>query len=113
DFAVTVMGGIRVWVGKGGFSLAKRVVRLSATRPLVKAEVEVMGEGGKSLGKTERALAKTDAEGRYEVFWEQEPGDVKKVVATGFDADGFWARVEVVPFAIFVPHEEVVFAFGS
>lgn len=112
DFTVTVVGALRVWIGKGGFSLAKKEVRLSASRPVVKIEIEVRDPDGKVLGKVERP-AGADTEGRFIASWEQEPGTVGRVIVTGHDADGFWSRVEVVPFSVFIPHEEVVFTTGS
>jgi outer membrane protein OmpA-like peptidoglycan-associated protein len=113
DFTVTMVGALRVWVGPGGFSLARRLVRLSASRPLTKAEIEVQDPAGKILGRVERAIPGPDSEGRYVAGWDQEPGEVRRVLVKGFDADGFWAGVEIVPFALFIPHDEVVFAFGK
>ena len=112
DFSVTVAGGITISVGRGGFSLEKRLVRFSGSGKLVRAEVEVKDEGGKSIGKVERTLTGTSASGLYETTWEAQPVAIGRVIITAYDAGGAWARVEVIPFSIFIPHEEVVFASG-
>jgi outer membrane protein OmpA-like peptidoglycan-associated protein len=114
DFAVTVLEPLKIRVEKGGFSLNRKVVRVTASRPLVKAEVELRSPEGKVLGKVERALSAPDSEGRFEVAWEQqEAGTIGRVIVVGHDSAGFWARVEVVPLSIYIPHDEVIFDTGS
>ena len=110
EFDVTVAGNVRIRVGRGGFSLAERRVRFSAPegKP-VRAELVVLGKEGQTLGKVGGPVRRS-SEGLYELVWQAEPGDVAKVVVTAYEEGGAWARVEVIPFAIFVPHKEVVFA---
>jgi outer membrane protein OmpA-like peptidoglycan-associated protein len=113
DFSVTVVGELAVQVAQGGYSPAKRLVRFTGSRPLQKATIELLDKDGKSLGKVERLLDDPKL-GRYEARWEQqESGEIGRVVLTAHDRDGFWARVEITPFSIFIPHDEVVFASGS
>ena len=110
DFSVTVAGDVSIKVGRGGFSLEKKVVRFSANGPVVRAELEVRDGEGKVLGKVERKLSGKNSQGLYEVTWEAEPGAIGRVIVKAYNTGGAWARVEVVPFSIFIPHEEVVFA---
>jgi outer membrane protein OmpA-like peptidoglycan-associated protein len=109
DFEVQVVGGLKVSVGAGGFSLNKRRVLLSASRPLVKVELELRDAEGGVLAKVERPLSGAQGDGRFEARWDPVEGQIGKVLATGHDGEGFWASVEIVPFAIFIPHDEVVF----
>jgi outer membrane protein OmpA-like peptidoglycan-associated protein len=109
EFEVRVVAGLKVSVGAGGFSLNQRYVRLSSSRPLVRVELELRDAQGKTLGKVERALSGALPDGRFEARWDPVAGSIAKVLATGHDGEGFWASVEIVPFAIFIPHDEVVF----
>lgn len=110
EFDVTVAGNLAIRVGRGGFNLERKLVRFEATQGKpVRARVEVLGKNGQTLGKTERPVGRND-EGRFAVEWQAEAGDVAKVVVTAYDEGGAWSRVEVIPFATFIPHKEVVFA---
>jgi outer membrane protein OmpA-like peptidoglycan-associated protein len=113
DFAVTVGGGLRIFVGRGGFSLARKEVRLNAEGRPVKVEIEIQAKDGSTLGKVERTLGEPDAQGRYVATWEARDGDEAKVIVTAYDAMGAWSRVEILPFSVFIPHKEIVFASGK
>lgn len=109
SFGVAVLSPLELDPASISLDLAKRTLAVSANRPLAKAEVQLVGEGGTVLGTQTAVLADKS---RPSFSWSAE-GEILKLVVTGADPAGFLTRLELSPWSYAIPHDDVVFAPGS
>lgn len=96
--------------------LAERKLRLRTNRPVVKVELSLMSDAGTPLGFSELEWGGAEVGGAepIELDWTtQGPGNLMRIHLKGYDRDGFFGGVELFPWRIDIPHEEVSFATGS
>lgn len=89
---------------------AKRLV-VRANRPLAAVELTLTADDGGPLGTRE-----IDAGGAARVELPIEPeraATILRIGLRGRDADGFFGGLELFPWRVDIPHEEVLFASGS
>jgi len=110
-FEVEVLPPLALSVDRADLDLEARRLVVDASRPLTHLEVSVFGPGGAEVGASSvgvPGVARTDLE------WVQEPDtEAVKLVLTGSDANGFAARLELLPWTYLIPHEDVVFETAS
>jgi outer membrane protein OmpA-like peptidoglycan-associated protein len=90
-------------------SLQDRRLEIWASRPLVRAEVELVSLGGVVLARETAVLA--DPQRPY--FTWTADGEVLELVVTGADRSGYESRLELSPWSYAVPHEDVIFPSGQ
>jgi outer membrane protein OmpA-like peptidoglycan-associated protein len=112
DVEVELLPLLRLDIAREDVDLEARELRLEASRPLEKVKISVISDTGAPLGTTERA-AQTDAQGRVVARWEQTPGRVLRISVQGTDRHGFFAGVDLHPWQIDIPHEDVEFPTGE
>jgi len=110
DVATELLPPLAVTVAPSDVDLADRVLRFSASRPLSRAQITLMADTGTPLGTEEVSFADTE---RYEIRWSQPAGNLMRITLTAWDADGFFGGVDLFPWRIDIPHEELNFASGS
>lgn len=112
SFTVVKHPALGIRLQPGSLDLAQRRLSVVLDRPAGKVEVLALGLGGAQLG---HGLVPTSvpAGTPVDVEWKQSPGEVLKLKIRGFDADGFWSELELVPWSYSIPHEDVVFATDS
>lgn len=93
--------------------LAARTMVLKSTRKTAKVELEVTSDEGQPLGQTEVAFEDAAAGAPLPVAWNQADGTVLKIAVKVHDPDGFYYGIELYPWRIDIPHEEVNFATNS
>ncbi len=87
---------------------------LVSNHPVTRVELEVMDDERKVIGKSSFRVAEADLGERTQITWEQSlPGNIFRIDAKAYDAFGYWAGVEIIPWTLQIPHEDVVFASGS
>ena len=65
-------------------------------------------------GKSTFRVPEADQGERTKITWEQNlPGNIFRIDAKAYDAFGYWAGVEIIPWTLQIPHEDVVFGSGS
>lgn len=100
-----------VTVSPGDVDLVARSLRLASSRPISRVEISVMSDTGTPLGTTETEVGEEG--GRYLARWEQSKGTVLRISVKALDAHGFFGGVELFPWRVDIPHEEVNFRSGS
>jgi outer membrane protein OmpA-like peptidoglycan-associated protein len=93
--------------------LAKRTVALSASRDLKRVEVSLMSDTGTPLGTTSVEVDGVNAAGKYLATYDQQKGTVLRISIKAYDASGFFGGVDLFPWKVDIPHEEVHFRSGS
>ena len=113
DFNAEVVVPAKLTLDKSKVDLKAHTLELLSSRPTSKIEVEVTGDGGQSLGTTELPFDKVAANTPLRVAWKQGEGTVLKISLKVHDTDDFYSGVDLFPWQISIPHEEVTFVSGS
>lgn len=111
DVNVELLGQLKLEIAKGDVDLKKRTLKIRSSRPLSKVQVSLMSDTGTPLGTTE--TEPDEADGKYVVRWKQKKGTVMRIAIQGWDPDGFFSGVDLFPWQVDIPHEEVNFASGK
>lgn len=112
SFTVTVYRPMGMVLRAGSLDLQKRSLDVTMDRATSKVEITALGPKGAQVGY---GLAPTGgaAHAPVNVEWKQDGGEVIKLKIRGYDMDGFWSELELVPWSYSIPHEDVVFATSS
>ncbi|CAN5923470.1 hypothetical protein BH11MYX3_BH11MYX3_34090 [soil metagenome] len=110
-FEALVRAPVKIGYDIDHLDLDKRVLQFTMSRPAGAADLVVIGEDGKELGKGAATYAKEAAGSWLSISWTQ-PADTRvmmiKLRAT--TADGLISSVELIPWSVSVDHEDVTFA---
>lgn len=90
---------------------AKRVI-LTANAPVKHGELAVLGDGGVPIEQRDVDLSGKRAGDDLVFTWSGE-GSPRKIEIKIHDMMGFWRSVEVIPFTVSIPHDEVNFDSGK
>ena len=112
DLAVELLPELEVKVAPEDVDLTKHVVKMTCNRDLAKVQVSLMSDVGTPMGTTEAEAGGADSAGKYSVKYEQGKGTVMRISIKGWDVDGFFGGVDLFPWRVDIPHEEVNFASG-
>ncbi len=113
-FSFVCAAPIDVKLGQGGLDLGRGVLKLDVVGPAVRAEMEVLAEGGGTLKSQTVKLRGGKGRKKLTLRWpisEDQPfgGLVLKI----FDRHGAWVHLKLTPISVEIPHEEVVFENGK
>jgi outer membrane protein OmpA-like peptidoglycan-associated protein len=81
-------------------------------RPASRVEESIFGPGGAEIGGGMVPSSAAAGEA-ISVGWSQQSEEALKLKLRGYDADGFYAEMELNPWKYSIPHEDVVFATNS
>lgn len=110
-FVAQVVKPLAISVSPGDIDLAHGTLTLTANHALASASVEAFGEDGESLG----GGASNDA-GRgtsVKLTWTSPPAKVLKLHVKATDTNGYYTGLDLFPWRVDVPHQDVRFASGS
>lgn len=111
SFSVFVGEGLEMKVPREAIDLKAGRLEVTLTRPAGKVQITVLGPDGPIA--EEAAEFDGEAPGTpLPVTWTP-GGEVVRIDVVGYDKFGFYASEEISPWALDIPHEEVVFATGS
>lgn len=110
SIGVEVLPALALDARRDELDLSARRLVVRASRPIARAEVEVLGEGGAVIGRGEATSAPTDA---LSLSWSASGGEVLKLVVTAWDAHELPGKLELSPWSYAIPHEDVVFDTAS
>jgi outer membrane protein OmpA-like peptidoglycan-associated protein len=113
DFEAELWGPLRMSLEKGDVDVAGRKVRFRTSRPVVRAHVEVLMDTGEVAFKGEVPLPPQPAGTPQEVTWPETKGRVMRVHIQAYDESTYFAGVELFPWQVDIPHEEVNFDSGK
>ncbi len=111
DFDAVVARRVTVKVLKDKTDVDARRVTLQSDGLMTSAELEVSGEAG-LIASRKIDLSSVAAGVPFEVTWEGE-GAASRINIKVHDPAGFWVGLELIPFSVDIPHEEVVFDSGK
>jgi len=114
EFSATRVGELKLDIKTEDVDLDARRLRVRITNPASAAELSIFGEDGDVIG-SERVTFDPPAEpgANLEVTWDEVPAKVLYMQLKVTDVAGFFVGVKVTPFSISIPHEDVLFEFGS
>jgi outer membrane protein OmpA-like peptidoglycan-associated protein len=113
DFTATVATPPKLAVVSEKFDLANRTVFFNFDHPAAKAEIRVTNDMGGVISEEEVKLASDPPGKPVSVQWAEGPGTVMQVHLRVYDPDGFYDGIELFPWNVNIPHEEVNFATDS
>ena len=113
EFDIVVGRGLTLRIDKSLEDIENSKVSFTANRPIARVELEVKSAGGEIVRSETTQLGPVPPGAPVTVGWKPYDGDILKIVIKAYDPDGFWSGVELSPFWVDIPHEEVEFANGS
>ncbi|MBI5548502.1 MAG: OmpA family protein [Deltaproteobacteria bacterium] len=113
SFVAEVVVPAKISVDKDKVDLAAHKLVLTSSRRTSKVEVEVKGDQGEDLGQSSVAFDAAAPGTPLTVQWKQGEGNVMRISLRVWDTDNFYEGIELFPWHIYIPHEEVNFATGS
>ena len=112
-FDAELVGPLKLTMAPEDVDVEGRTLRFTLSRPASRAQVSVfMDTGGKAL-ESEVRFAETPAGQPLRATWPAAEGRVLRVVLKAFDTSGYYAAMEISPWRVDIPHEEVLFASGD
>jgi outer membrane protein OmpA-like peptidoglycan-associated protein len=115
-FDTLVRGGpLKVGYDADHLDLDKRVLEFKPTRPIRSAELTLIGDDGKELGKASATYEDSvTADGWLALSWNQPANTRVMVMKLRVTAsDGSAANVELIPWSVTIEHEDVNFSSDS
>lgn len=112
SFDVEVLAPLELKVAPEDVQLEQHRLRLSANRPVRTVQVTLTGDRGEPLGTVE-VDALEDEEGKIPVAWEAAEGTVLRIAVKATDPAGYYAGLDLYPWRLEIPHEDVNFASGK
>ncbi len=113
DFEAEVIEPAKLAFDREKLDLKNRTLVLTSSRPTSKVEVTVTGDDGRTLGASTIDFDKAAPGTPLEVSWRQDEGTVLRITLRVHDPDNFYSGLELYPWSIQIPHEEINFASGS
>jgi len=110
-FDVVVARPIEVRITEGDVDLQHGELAFTASEPVARVRVQVFDPDGNPIADLQET-PDAAAGSRVSIRFPRPTGAVGRVLLTVFDAYGFFNGVEISPFFIEIPHEEVLFEFG-
>ncbi len=114
EFGTELAGPITLTVDKDqDVDIAGRKIRFTLNQPCAKAHLKVLMDTGASVVDDDIAFNGEAAGTRLEVSWPEAKGQVLKVELRAYSPAGVFNGIELTPWRIDIPHEEVNFASGK
>jgi len=113
-FDTLVRAPVKVGYDADHLDLDKRVLQFTMSRPAGSAELVVIGDDGKEIGKGAATYAKEAAGTWLAISWTQPAGTrVMMLKLRATTADALVTNVELIPWSVAVDHEDVTFSTDS
>ena len=116
SFDCLVAPELKMSVNKAGVDLDAGVIRFRTNRAVVSTRLKIFDKSGELIYEGQPKPRPVGVKERGFVFHVDFPKPDKPVGMAQlqvFDSDGFYAGVQMVPFFVQIPHEEVEFDFGK
>jgi outer membrane protein OmpA-like peptidoglycan-associated protein len=114
-FKVTRVGELVLSIGPGDVDMEARRMVFRITNPVAKAELVLLGERGRRIGLEEVDFNSEPPGSPLELTWSAPSGgaDIVRMDLKVTDIAGFWTGMQITPFSIEIPHDELEFASGK
>ncbi|RYZ41381.1 MAG: OmpA family protein [Myxococcaceae bacterium] len=112
SFDTELYGPLKLEVRPEDVDVAGRKLRFTLSRPAAKTEVTVLMDTGKNAFAGDVDFKGAPAGTPLEVKWLPAEGKVMRISLRAFDTSNYYTGVDLFPWQVDVPHEEVGFASG-
>ena len=112
-FKITRVGPIKLQIGPGDVDMEARRMVFRLSNPTARAELVILGDRGRRLDVVEVDYQAAPPGDAVELRWDAVEGDILRMDLKVTDIAGFWAGMQITPFSIQIPHDEVVFESGQ
>ena len=113
SFTIDVLPPLGVTVPRDEVDLEGRALVVYMDRPAGEVEISVLADTGEVIDQGTAPFSGEPPQTPLRVTWSQAGQTVIRIDVKGYDEHGFWAGVELSPWFVEIPHEEVVFDTGS
>lgn len=113
SFDAEVLGPLKLSVASEDVDVKARRLRFTLSRPASHAKVTVLMDTGRKAFDGNVPFDGTPAGSPLEVTWPEAPGRVLRISLRAYDTSDAWTGVDLFPWQVEIPHEEVTFATGS
>jgi outer membrane protein OmpA-like peptidoglycan-associated protein len=113
SFDAELLGPLRLTVVPEDVDVEGRELRFKLSRPASRAKVTVLMDTGEKAFDGEVPFQGEPAGTPLEVRWPAAEGRVLRISLQAFDTSDFFTGVELFPWRVDIPHEEVIFPTGS
>jgi outer membrane protein OmpA-like peptidoglycan-associated protein len=105
---------LKVEIDRAKVDLAGHTLEVKLSRAAAKVRLKVIGESGAVLAEVEKPFEGAAAGTTLVMSWTPSgPEAVAKIEVWGYDTEGYYAGVAIIPWSVNVPHEELNFESGS
>lgn len=111
EISINYLPPIKMRLSRDLIDLEKRKLTFSLNHPADRAELSIVGKGGKPLQEVVETYGGAGPGTALEMSWNAPKGEVVRMELKAYDSDGFWVGMAITPWAVEIPHEEV--EFGS
>ena len=112
SFDAELLGPLRMTLVPRDVDVPGRKLRFSLSRPASRVKVTVLMDTGKTAFDGEVPFDGAPAGKPLEVTWPAAEGKVLRISLKAFDTSEFYTGVDLFPWQVDIPHEEVNFASG-
>ncbi|WP_224249524.1 OmpA family protein [Hyalangium gracile] len=112
-FDTELLGPLKLDVKKEDLDLEARKLRFRLSRPAGYAKVTVLMDTGRHAFDGTVKFNGEPAGTPLELTWQKLDGKVMKISLQAYDTSDFYTSVELFPWRLDIPHEEVNFPTGS
>jgi|CXWL01.1.fsa_nt_gi outer membrane protein OmpA-like peptidoglycan-associated protein len=113
SFDTGLYGPLEIKLEKKDVDLDKRTVQFKLTRPAAKAQVKVRMDTGQMAMDEDVPFNAAPAGSVLTVTWPAAAGKVFTIGIKAYDTEAFFTGVDLFPWSIDIPHEEVNFDSGK
>jgi outer membrane protein OmpA-like peptidoglycan-associated protein len=114
NFQTMISAPLKVAYDADHLDLDKHVIQFKPSRAIESAELVVIGEDGKEMGKGEASYDKQPSDGWYAISWTQpDKARVMKMHLHVVADETTASTLELIPWSVEVAHEDVNFATDS
>lgn len=114
EFETVLAGPLSLSIDKeNDVDIAGRKLRFSLSQPIDKVHLKVLMDTGSLVVDDDIAFGGEPAGTKLEVTWPQAKGKVLKLELRAYAKSGVYNGIELTPWQVDIPHEEVNFASGK
>ena len=114
EFETELVGPLALTMDKDkDVDIPGRKLRFTLNQPIARVHLKVLMDTGSTIVDDDIAFDGEPAGTRLEVTWPEAKGQVLKVDLRAYAKSGVYNGVELTPWRIDIPHEEVNFASGK
>ena len=110
-FQTQVVGPPKLRVQEGDVEVKKRCVKVHLNKEIARVELKVYADGGELVDELDESVGGGIQD--HKVCWKRSGEVLELLDLKAYDLDGFWAGIQVIPFEVHIPHDDLNFDSGK